>query len=292
MMSSASDPNKTIFFIADVIGEPGVTFLETFLKPLIGKYKPDWVIANAENTHEGRGLNHEIVQRMYDAGVHILTGGNHSFDKWKIFGYMNEDPNLLRPANYPDGNPGKGYGIYSLRGCPYKLGVLNLQGRTFMPDIDDPFSKADALLAEIKKETPAIFVDFHAEATAEKMAMGWYLDGRVSAVIGTHTHTPTADARILPAGTGYLTDAGMTGPFQSVIGMNRKTAIRRFTHGAPQRFTVATKDVRLCGVLTKINMITGVCTSIQPIIYPEFVTSTRTSDTRTTNTLNEENGTE
>lgn len=280
MSSTSNEPKaartKTIFFIADVIGEPGVAFLETFLKPLISKYKPDWVIANAENTHEGRGLNREIVQRLYDAGVDILTGGNHSFDKWKIFGYMNEDPNLLRPANYPDGNPGIGYGVYPLPGTSYKLGVLNLQGRTFLPPIDDPFSKADEILAEMKQETPAVFVDFHAEATAEKMAMGWYLDGKVSAVIGTHTHIPTADARILPGGTGYLTDAGMTGPFQSVIGMNRKTAIRRFTHGSPQRFTVASKDVRLCGVLLRIDMETGTCASIEPVIYPEFASSTRT----------------
>lgn len=265
-----SDALVRIFFIADLVGEPAVSFLETFLQPLKEKYKPDWTIANAENVHEGRGLNQSLVNRVFNSGVDILTGGNHSFDKWKIFGIMNKDRRILRPLNYPEGNPGFGYGIYEGTKGAHKLAVLNLQGRTFMPDTDNPFSKADDVLEKIKKETNLIFVDFHAEATAEKMAMGWHLNGRVSAVVGTHTHVPTSDARILSQGTGFISDAGMTGAFDSVIGMNKKNAIRRFTHAIPQRFLVAEKEVRLCGVLADIDAEKGRCTSIAPVIYPEF----------------------
>ncbi|MFU8811378.1 MAG: TIGR00282 family metallophosphoesterase [Balneolaceae bacterium] len=264
----------TVFFIADIVGEPGLEFIETMLPDLLQKHSPDFVIANGENSHEGRGINESIVKRLYDSGVHVITGGNHSFDKWKIFGYMNKDRNLLRPLNYPKNNPGFGYGIYEVGTDGLKVAVLNLQGRTFMPQIDDPFSTADWALDAIRKETDMIIVDFHAEATAEKRAMGWHLDGRVSAVIGTHTHIPTNDAQILPQGTGYITDAGMTGPFQSVIGMNKKTAMNRFILGIPQKFVVAKTENRLCGVLVTINTETARCSAIEPIIYPEFKTTT------------------
>lgn len=259
-----------IFFISDIVGETGLTLLETILPSILDKYKPDFVIANAENSHEGRGLNQDIVKRLYDLGVNVITGGNHSFDKWKIFGYMKSDSNLLRPLNYPKGNAGYGYGIYDLSGFDKKIGVLNIQGRTFMPQIDDPFSTADWSLAKIKEETDLIFVDFHAEATAEKVAMGWHLDGDVSVMVGTHTHIPTNDARILPQGTGYITDAGMTGPFDSVIGMNKKTALNRFKLGTPQRYVIAKKDNRMCAVLASIDTENNKCTSIESIIYPEF----------------------
>ncbi len=259
-----------IFFISDIVGETGLSLLETILPSILDKYKPDFVIANAENSHEGRGLNQEIVKQLYDLGVNVITGGNHSFDKWKIFGYMKSDSNLLRPLNYPKGNAGFGYGIYDLPGFDKKIGVLNIQGRTFMPQIDDPFSTADWSLAKIKEETDLIFVDFHAEATAEKVAMSWHLDGDVSVMVGTHTHIPTNDARILPQGTGYITDAGMTGPFDSVIGMNKKTALNRFKLGTPQRYVIAKNDNRMCAVLASIDTETNKCTSIQSIIYPEF----------------------
>ncbi|TVR14075.1 MAG: TIGR00282 family metallophosphoesterase [Balneolaceae bacterium] len=260
-----------VFFIADIIGEPGLLFVETMLPALREKYRPDFVIANAENTHEGRGTNKEIVKRLYNAGVDVLTGGNHSFDKWKIFSYMKSDKNLLRPLNYPKGNSGYGFGIYPVKDRNINIGVLNLQGRTFMQQIDDPFSTSDWALEKIKEETDIVIVDFHAEATAEKLAYAWHVDGTVSAVIGTHTHVPTNDARIMPKGTGYITDAGMTGPFDSVIGMDKNTSIKRFMLGTPQRYTIAKNDNRLCGVLLEIDTATGTCMSIETVIYPYFI---------------------
>lgn len=259
-----------VFFIADIIGEPGLKFLETMLPALRDKYKPDFIIANAENTHEGRGTNRDIVKRLYDIQVDVLTGGNHSFDKWKIFSYMKTDSNLLRPLNYPKGNAGYGYGIYPIKNKDLKIGVLNLQGRTFMKEIDDPFSTSDWALEKIREETHIIFVDFHAEATAEKIAYAWYVDGTVSAVVGTHTHVPTNDARIFPKGTGYITDAGMTGPFDSVIGMEKNTSIKRFTLGTPQRYKIAEKENHLCAVLVEIESGSGKCCSIESIIFPDF----------------------
>ena len=262
-----------ILFIADIVGEPGLKLLETILPGIIDKHKPDFVIANAENSHEGRGVNQSIVKTLYDLGVHVITGGNHSFDKWKIFGYMKTDNNLLRPLNYPAGNAGFGYGIYDVPGTEHKIGVLNLQGRTFMQAIDDPFSTAEWAISKIKEETDLIFLDFHAEATAEKLAMAWNLDGQISAFVGTHTHIPTNDARILPQGTGYITDAGMTGPFDSVIGMDKKASIKRFTRGTPQRYKIAKGDNRMCAVLIEVDPETSKCTSMKPLIYPEFKNS-------------------
>lgn len=260
----------SVFFIADIVGEPGLNILETMFPPLRQKYDPDFIIANAENSHEGRGLNRDIVKRLYDLDVDVITGGNHSFDKWKIFSYMKTDERLLRPMNYPRGNAGYGYGVYPVKNSDLKLGVLNLQGRTFMPQIDDPFGTGDWALERIKEETDLVFVDFHAEATAEKIAYTWHVDGKVSAVVGTHTHIPTNDARIFPNGTGYLTDAGMTGPFDSVIGMDKGTSIRRFTLGTPQKYRIAKNDNRICGVYLEIDPSTTKCTLIEPVIFPEF----------------------
>ncbi|TVQ66499.1 MAG: TIGR00282 family metallophosphoesterase [Balneolaceae bacterium] len=261
----------TVFFISDIVGEPGLRLTETIWPSLREKYKPDFTIANAENSHEGRGISEEIVKRLYDLDIDVITGGNHSFDKWKILPYMKSDPSLLRPHNYPKGNSGFGYGIYPIKERKEKIAVLNLQGRTFMPQIDDPFSLSDYTLERISAETNLIVVDFHAEATAEKAAYAWHTDGKVSAVIGTHTHVPTADARIFPRGTGFISDAGMTGPFESVIGMDKKTAIRRFTLGTPQRYKIAENDNRLCGVLLKIDADTGKCNVIESVVYPNFV---------------------
>ncbi len=259
-----------IFFIADIVGEPGLSLLETIFPGIKDKYKPDFIIANAENSHEGRGVNRTIVKRLYDLDVDVITGGNHSFDKWKIFSYMKTDKNLLRPMNYPKGNAGFGYGIYEVKNRDLKIGVLNLQGRTFMADIDDPFSTSEWVLDNIKEETDLIFVDFHAEATAEKMAYAWTVDGNISLLVGTHTHIPTGDARILPKGTGYITDAGMTGPFDSVIGMDKNTSINRFKLSTPQRYKIAKNDNRMCGVYAELDVETGKCTHIESVIYPAF----------------------
>ena len=268
------DTLKTLF-VSDIVGDAGLSVVETFLPGLIEKYDADFVVANAENSHEGRGLNRTIVGSLYEHGVHVITGGNHSFDKWKIFSYMKSDPNLLRPLNYPKGNPGTGFCIHTLEDSGLKVGVLNLQGRTFLPTIDDPFSTADWAVERIREETSLILVDFHAEATAEKMAMGWELDGKVSLCIGTHTHVPTNDARILPEGTGYITDAGMTGPFNSVIGMDKRTAILRFRRATPQRYKLGNGDNRLCAVYAELEKESGKCLHIEPIIYPEFEHSRR-----------------
>ncbi len=262
-----------ILFIGDIVGKPGLDLLKTILPGLIDKHEADFVIANGENSHKGKGINRYIIRDLYDLGVHVITGGNHSFAKWKVFPYMKTDPNILRPLNYPSGNPGYGYTIYELPGLNQKVGVLNLQGRTFLQDIDDPFSKADWALERIKKETDIVFVDFHAEATAEKMAFAWYIDGQISVMVGTHTHIPTNDARILPKGTGYITDAGMTGSFDSVLGMNSTTSIKRFTLGTPHRYKLAKGNNHVCAVKSIVDLETAKCLHIEPIMYPELTNS-------------------
>lgn len=260
----------SVLFIADIVGDPGLTLLETVLPGLIKKYKADFVIANGENSHQGRGINRSIIKRLYDLGVHVITGGNHSFDKWKVFPYMKEDNRVLRPLNYPKGNPGYGYGIYDIPETGKKMGVLNLQGRTFMQPIDDPFRTAEWALERIHEETDYVFVDFHAEATAEKLAMAWHIDGQASAFVGTHTHIPTNDARILPNGMGYITDAGMTGAFDSVLGMNTNTSKKRFMLGTPHRYKLANGNNKVCGVHLHINEETAKCEHIEPVIFPSF----------------------
>jgi metallophosphoesterase (TIGR00282 family) len=269
-MSSRS--SIRVLFVSDIVGQPGLDILQTFLPSLIQKHKPDFVIANGENSHEGMGINEEIAKDLYKWGVHVITGGNHSFDKWKILPYMKTDKNLLRPLNYPRGVNGYGYGVYEVPETSFKIGVLNLQGRVYLPAIDDPFRTADWALERISAETNLIFVDFHAEATAEKVAMGWYLDGRASVIVGTHTHIPTNDAKILPKGTGYITDVGMTGSFNSVIGMDKDTALRRFLLSTPQKYIGAEGDNRICGVVADIDVKTGQCKRIEPFILPSFQT--------------------
>ncbi len=264
-----SNPVK-VLFIGDIVGSPGLSLLETLLPSLITKYEADFVIANAENSHEGMGINEEIIRTLYGLGVHVLTGGNHSFAKWKIYPYMKTDTRLLRPMNYPKGAHGYGYGVYDIPNTAHKIGVINLQGRTYMQPIDDPFREAERALEKIREQTNIIFIDFHGEATAEKMAFGWFVDGQASVVAGTHTHIPTADARILPKGLGYITDVGMTGPYHSVIGMDKETAIKRFLIQTPHKYKTANGDNRICGLITKIDSDTGKCLAIDPVIFPVF----------------------
>jgi hypothetical protein len=259
-----------ILFIGDIVGEPGLKLIDSFLATLKEKYKVHFVIANGENTLDGIGISPEICKRLYDAGVHVITGGNHSFSKWKIFPYMKKDRNLLRPMNYPEGAHGFGYGIYEIPGTTHKIGVLNLMGRTYMQAIDDPFRVGDYFLGRIREQTPLVFIDFHAEATAEKVAYAFHVDGQVSVVVGTHTHIPTSDARILPNGTGYVTDAGMTGAYDSVIGMEKTNAIRRFVQGTPFPFSTGDGDNRICGVLAEVDAGTGTCRHIESVTFPPF----------------------
>jgi metallophosphoesterase (TIGR00282 family) len=228
-------PDKlVILFIGDVVGHPGRRALEKFLPRLAEKHRPSVVIANGENAAGGSGLTEEVGRELF-LHVDVLTSGNHIWDKKEVLPYLEQEKRVLRPANYPPGTPGfSSYLFQDPRG--FRVGVLNLQGRVFMEPIDCPFRRADEEVAALRAATPVVVVDFHAEATSEKQALGWYLDGRVSAVVGTHTHVPTADERVLPGGTATLTDVGMAGARNSVIGISREQALQRFLTSRPVRF--------------------------------------------------------
>lgn len=251
-----------ILFIGDIFASPGRRIVADHLADIKKTHLIDLAIANAENSAGGFGITASIAQELLDLGIHVLTGGNHSFDKRDVYEFYGREPRLLRPANYPAGVPGCGlYKGETASGTPYA--VLNLQGRTHMTPLDDPFRKADELLASLDPAVKVRFVDFHAEATSEKVAMGWHLDGRASAIIGTHTHIPTADTRILPGGTAYQTDAGMTGPYNSVIGVDRDIILNRFLTHLPVRMEAAKGLVELHSVVLEIDESTGRATSIQ-----------------------------
>ena len=258
-----------IFFIGDINGKQGINLISNLLKQYIQKYELDFIIANGENATEGKGIDEKDAKALFDLGIHVITTGNHLWDRWDSRSMLSKMPNVLRPLNYPKENPGKGYLIFDLKEKG-KIGIVNLQGRTFMQTIDDPFKSADWAISKIREETKAILIDMHAEATAEKMALAWHLDGRVSAVIGTHTHIPTSDARILPSGTAYITDVGMTGPFDSVIGMKKEIAIKRFLFQVPYKFEIAQHDVRMCAVYIQIDAETGKARKIEQVIFPTF----------------------
>jgi metallophosphoesterase (TIGR00282 family) len=245
-----------ILFIGDVFASGGRAIVADHLQTLISEYQIDLAIANAENSAGGFGITPLISEELLSFGLDVLTGGNHSFDKREIHDYIDHQPRLLRPANYPPGLVGNGLFRGKARsGVPYA--VINLQGRAHMANIDCPFRKADEILAELEPSIKVRLVDFHAELTSEKVAMGWYLDGRVTAVIGTHTHVPTADARVLPGGTAYQTDAGMTGPYDSVIGIDKDTIVRRFLSGLAGRMEAARHGVELHGVVIRADEATG-----------------------------------
>ena len=253
-----------LLFIGDIIGKPGRQVLSRELHRLVDRYFVDLVIANGENAAGGFGLTEEVARELYKIGVHLITSGNHIWDKKESVGFIDKSAALLRPANYPEGTPGRGSTVISTPGGT-KVAVVNLEGRVFMNNLDCPFRTADREIAKVRDETAVILVDFHAEASSEKGAMGWYLDGRVSAVVGTHTHVQTADERILTEGTAYITDAGMTGSFESVIGMRKEEAIQKFLTQLPTKFEVAKKDLRLNAVLIAIDEQTGKALSIERI---------------------------
>jgi len=249
-----------LLFIGDIYGKVGRKMVEDYLQKLKNYYKPTFTIVNGENSAGGKGLTEKIYRMLMECGADAVTMGNHTFDNKEIFEFIDRAPKLIRPANYPDGTPGVGMLFLNRNGV--EVAIINLQGRTFLPAIDDPFRTADVLIAEARLRTPIIFVDFHAETTSEKVAMGWYLDGKVSAVIGTHTHVQTADERILPQGTAYLTDAGMTGPYDGVIGVEREAVIRKFLTALPVRFESATGRGQLSAVVIDIDEATGRATAI------------------------------
>jgi metallophosphoesterase (TIGR00282 family) len=253
-----------ILFIGDTVGKAGRTIVRQYLKQLQEEYQADLTILNCENAAAGFGVTPKIADEFFDWGIDVLTSGNHIWDKKEIMPYLDENSRILRPANYPKDNPGKGIALLKTRSGE-QAAVLNLQGRVFMPPTDDPFRVADAELAKLPKDVKVIFVDMHGEATSEKVAMGWYLDGRVSAVVGTHTHIPTADETILPKGTAFLTDAGMAGPFYSVIGVVKEDVIRRFLTSIPSSFESASQDARLNGVFVEVDSQTGRALHIERI---------------------------
>jgi 2',3'-cyclic-nucleotide 2'-phosphodiesterase len=239
-------------FIGDIVGSPGRQIVQDRLADIVAQRQIDLVIANGENSASGFGITARLADELLRMGIDVLTGGNHSWDRKEILEYMPHQPRLLRPGNFPEGNPGSGIFVGTAKNG-VKYAVLNLQGRVFLPAIDDPFRKADAELPRLPEDVAFVLVDMHAETTSEKIAMGWHLDGRVTAVVGTHTHVTTADERVLPNGTAYITDVGMTGPHDGVIGMDRDAIIKRFLDGLPARFDVASGDVQMNCVLIETD---------------------------------------
>jgi 2',3'-cyclic-nucleotide 2'-phosphodiesterase len=255
-----------ILFIGDIVGRPGRDLVLRGVSALAEHHHADFVIANAENAAAGSGITREIGDDLLGAGVDVMTSGNHIWSKREAIDYIGTEPRLLRPANYPAGVPGNG--SYLARTADGRsIGVVNLMGRVFMPILDDPFAVVLKELETLRQRARVVFVDFHAEATSEKIAMGWHLDGKVTAVVGTHTHVQTADERILPKGTAYLSDAGMTGAHDSIIGVEIEPALKRFLDGMPSRFETATANPRLNGVVIEADDKTGLATDIERLSY-------------------------
>lgn len=241
-----------ILFIGDIVGKPGRRMLKSCLKEIIEEEETDLVIANGENAAGGFGITYDVSQEIFSAGVDLITLGNHTWDNREINRVLEEEPRVIRPANYPEDTPGQGYYMTeTTKGV--LVGVVNLLGQVFMEPLRCPFRVADEIITKIKRKTNVIIFDIHAETTSEKMAFGWYLDGRATAILGTHTHIPTADERILPKGTGYITDVGMTGPINSVLGINPEIVITKFLTKRPIRFEVASGPVKLDGVVFEVN---------------------------------------
>lgn len=256
-----------ILMVGDVYAESGRTALTKLLPKLRQEHAIDLAVVNIENAAGGFGVTPQIARACLEqGGIDVLTSGNHIWDKKEIIPYIAKENLLLRPANFPSGTPGVGH--ITVKAGPHRVGVLNLMGRIFMNPIDCPFRKADELVEELRRDTPIVVVDMHAEATSEVMAMGWYLDGRVSAVVGTHRHVQTADERVLPGGTAYITDLGMTGPVDSVIGVDKDLIIQRFLTQMPMRFEPAKGPAALRGVVIAVDPENGRATSIQRLNVP------------------------
>ncbi|WP_221564479.1 TIGR00282 family metallophosphoesterase [Alkalihalobacillus sp. TS-13] len=252
-----------ILFIGDIVGSPGRAMVETYLPKLKTKYQPTLTIINGENAAHGHGITEKITKNLKQWGAQAITMGNHTWDNKEIFNFIDDVPQMVRPANFPDGTPGQGYTFVKINDI--EVAVVNLQGRTFMPPLDCPFRKADEIINEVKTRTPYIFVDFHAEATSEKQALAWYLDGKVSAVVGTHTHVQTSDNRVLPGGTAYISDVGMTGPYDGILGMSKEAVLKKFLTNLPVRFEVENGREQLSGVLIDLERDTGRAKSIKRI---------------------------
>jgi metallophosphoesterase (TIGR00282 family) len=259
-------PPVRLLFVGDIVGSPGRHAVESLLPGLKERYEPDFVVVNGENSAGGLGITSKIARGLYRIGVDAITLGNHTYRHAEVYDFLDSDDRIVRPANYPKGNPGKGHTIIEKDGV--KLAVVNLSGTVFLDAARSPFAEVDAILADLRGKADHVLVDFHAEATSEKVAMGWYLDGRVTACVGTHTHVPTADARVLPQGTAYITDVGMTGPRGGVIGVEKELAVKRFLTMMPVKFETATDDPWLNGVLIEAGD-DGRATSIEQVLAPD-----------------------
>lgn len=257
-----------ILFIGDIMGEPGRRVIMKCLHKVISQHQVDLVVGNGENAAGGFGITPDVAGDLFDMGLSVITLGNHAWDKKEAISLIERDGRLLRPANYPDGVPGRG-SLTVETASGETVGILQIMGRVFMPTIDCPFRVAEREVAILREHTPAIIVDMHAETTSEKTAMGYFLDGKVSAVVGTHTHVQTADDQILPRGTAYLTDIGMTGPVNSVIGMKADIVIQKFLTQMPRRFEVASGPAVLCAALIEVDGLTGKAIGIQRLQVPE-----------------------
>ncbi len=255
-----------ILMVGDVFGEPGRSALQKLLPAIKREHAVDVTVVNVENAAAGFGVTPQICKSFLEQGVDVMTSGNHIWDKREIVEYITRENLLLRPANYPPGTPGTGF--VTVKAGAHKVAVLNLMGRVFMSAIDCPFRKADEIIPELTRETPIVLVDMHCEATSESMAMGWYLDGRVSAVVGTHRHVQTADERVLPQGTAYITDLGMTGPIDSVIGVDKDIILQRFLTQMSVRFEPARGPAMLCGVVIAVDPGTGRASDIKRLRVP------------------------
>jgi metallophosphoesterase (TIGR00282 family) len=254
-----------ILFIGDIVGRPGRHLVRDFLPRLVDQHMIDLVVANGENAAAGFGLTQDVVAELFDMGIDVMTTGNHVWDKRDGLVCLDQEPALLRPANYPEGAPGHGVGVFNTA-AGITVVVVNLEGRVFMGELDCPFRKADAILESLDSEQKIVFVDFHAEATSEKGALAAYLDGRVSAVVGTHTHVQTADERVMPGGTAFITDVGMSGSRDSVIGIRKELSIQRFMTQMPVRYEVAKKDPMLCAVVVDVDETTGMARQIKRVM--------------------------
>lgn len=257
-----------LLVIGDVVGRPGRSAIQDWLPGLKSTHNVDFVIVNGENAAGGKGITQETARDLFASGVDVLTMGNHVWDKREVFGFIDRELRIVRPANYPPGTPGLPFGIYTLKSGP-RVAVGNLSGRIFMAPLDCPFRCADQIVDEMRRTTSLIIIDFHAEATSEKVALGWYLDGRVTGVVGTHTHVQTADERVLPGGTAYITDLGMTGPQDSVIGVKREAVLEKFVRQLPQRFEVASGHRQLNGVIITADEESGHALDIERINLQE-----------------------
>jgi metallophosphoesterase (TIGR00282 family) len=255
-----------LLFIGDVVGGTGRRALAALLPGMVERYHPDFVVANGENAAGGVGITERTARDLFDAGVDAVTLGNHAYRHREAYGFLDREERIVRPANYPRGNPGRGHTVVERGGA--RLGVVNLSGTVFLEAARSPFAEVDAVLAELRDAVDLLMVDFHAEVTSEKIAMGWHLDGRVTACLGTHTHVPTADARVLPGGTAYITDVGMTGPRGGVIGVKREQAVERFLTMMPIKFETSDDDPWLNAVIIDAEP-NGRARSIEQVLLPQ-----------------------